>query len=219
MRYADLGPVGRAVPGIAMYIVFYIQGYCTVRWSSNLKEIFDSSINEHLPEVLQLRFYVRVYESVVVFFMILVFMSSSPIGSGTIGGDKQHQLWEDTMKFNPHFPIYSAGRFNEPAFAIIHVLGTWSWLILAVSLGEAYLYDEIHGTLYKHLTTSSMVVYIFHYIFIKPYAFYVVQAFDLRGAWWNLFHVPITFSLGVAGALLVYGLCLRLKLLGRLFGL
>lgn len=214
MRYTDLSLAGQFIPGVALYIIFYIQGYFTVRWSSNIQEIFDSSCSTPDAWVLCLRSYVRIYELVTVFGLLLVLVTSSPVGE-----DEHHRMWETALKDSPFFPIYSASRFNDPVFAALHVLGTWSWLALMVALAQAYVDDELHSTLYKHAGSSTMIVYIFHWMFIKPYAFYVVQGHSLKGAFWNLLHLPLTFGVGVGGSLAVYAVCSNVKCLGRLFGL
>mmetsp|Transcript_106355 Transcript_106355/g.184924 ORF Transcript_106355/g.184924 Transcript_106355/m.184924 type:complete len:548 (+) Transcript_106355:36-1679(+) len=217
MKYTDLNPIGRFIPGVLLYMMFYIQGYFIVRWSSRIVHAFDSGSQDHSPEDVRIlqsyTKYIRFYQLIVAGLVLIIIFASSPVSTGA------HKVWEDDLGDAPFFPIYSASRFDDPTFAALHVLGTWAWLAFAISLAQSYLDNDIDPIIYKHATSSTMVVYLFHWMFIKFYAFYFVRDLHLMDGWWQFFQLPLTFAVGLAGSLSVYRAFLHCKCLGRLFGL
>merc|ERR1712083_812451 len=123
------------------------------------------------------------------------------------------------------FPAYSASfRFydsdeSSTIFAFWHMVGTWSYLGLCISLGQAYLNNEGNQFIYQHASASTMVVYIFHWMFLKLFAVWVLDSLDMKGSFfWKVIDPILLFAFAVGCSLGVYALLLKIPTVGKLFG-
>lgn len=199
---ADNGHDPRAaIPFMVLCLGFYIQGYFSQRWSQGC-EMYDSG---------PLPWWVYLYRFCGIFVVQLVMMVSSPRGDVETG----HFL----------YPIYSTTYKYGPQFGAVHVLGTWCYILIFVSIFQAYGEHIITKSFHKHATSSTVVVYIFHWIFIKVFAFWMLlptlhrMHLEVTSVWLIaiLSFVGLVFAVGCS--LLVYSFLLCCPPLGRLFGL
>merc|ERR1712048_1202548 len=75
----------------------------------------------------------------------------------------------------PIYPVYSAGYKDQPSFAVSHVLGTWAFIAVSLWSCQAYLEHEVDPWWYEHASKSTIVVYIFHWVFLKPFVWWVIR--------------------------------------------
>merc|ERR1712232_1530780 len=120
------------------------------------------------------------------------------------------------------WPVYSAsflGGFTT--FESNYVLSTWVWLGLVEGFFQAFFNDEIHPWLHKHGSSSTIVVYIFHWVFLKIYVWFVIRDLHVpTWAHWGLgktLTVVSTFAFIVVCSWLVYALLVRCPKLGQFF--
>merc|ERR1712007_74857 len=103
--------------------------------------------------------------------------------------------------------------------------GTWCYIGVLSSLFKAYGDGIISPFFYKHATGSTIVVYIFHWIFVKVFAFWMLKPTLWRenitvvNAWTATFWVITSFVVAVCGSLGVYVFLLRTPPCGKLFGI
>merc|ERR1712228_1157094 len=103
-------------------------------------------------EVGKVRMQIRTYQVFAALFVVLGLLFSSPVGRRE--------------------------RMPSPVFAQWHLLGTWSYLAICICLGQAYLNNEGNQFIYRHASASTMVVYIFHWMFLKLFAVWVFDSLD-----------------------------------------
>merc|ERR1712232_1156468 len=104
---------------------------------------------------------VQAYGAITVFSLMLTIAFSSPHGDV----ESEHYL----------YPIYSNSYRLGPGWGAAHVLGTWAYLSLLIAIFKAYGNEVISSFIYKHATNSSIVVYIFHWMFVKIFTFFFIN--------------------------------------------
>uniref|UniRef100_A0A7S0FF35 Uncharacterized protein n=1 Tax=Pyrodinium bahamense TaxID=73915 RepID=A0A7S0FF35_9DINO len=180
---------------------FYVQGYFSQRWSQGACGLE----GDGAPS------WVWLYRLFVAFALILALFVSSPAGDVESG----HLI----------YPVYSASYKHGAQFGAAHVIGTWCYIAVFVALFQAYGENIVSERFYKHATGSTVVVYIFHWVFVKIFAFWMLEpTLWRRGV---VVHSPwtagaltlLTLLFSVSCSLLVYRLLLCSPALGRLFGM
>jgi hypothetical protein len=85
------------------------------------------------------------------FLMMMILAVSNPGTDFEVG-----YLWS--------FPIYRSWLET-----LTYVAGSWVWMTVFVRLGQAFYQDylEESQSIYKHITASSMVVYVVHWFFVN----------------------------------------------------
>lgn len=147
---------------------------------------------------------IKFYKLIAIAAMVLVVFTGCPIGQ-----------WEFSS-----WPVYSASfHGNNDFYAIGYAISTWAWIGIANAIFQVYMEDVIHPRVHHHASASTIVVYIFHWVFIKFYVWFVILKFGLMYDFWKYFAVATTFGVGVGGSLLMYWLLLRTPSVGWLFGL
>eukprot|EP00759_Apiculatamorpha_spiralis_P031939 PhF_6_TR33635/c0_g1_i1/m.49156 len=73
------------------------------------------------------------------------------------------------------YPLYKA----VPSLCFLYVSGTWIWLVILVRWGETFYNDVLNKTEYKHITTSSMLVYLVHWFFIDTIQVLLIRPYHL----------------------------------------
>lgn len=147
--------------------------------------------------------------------VIVGFVTILAMAWGAPNGDYEEEL----------FPLYSASfkpngiKCENTFFAVAHIMATWAYIYITTAYFAAYTDYEIHPNLYEHLSKSTMVTYIFHFIFAKPFAFWVCKDFQLTSGWWLLLDPFMTFFVAVFGSWGIYALMVKFPVLGQLFGL
>jgi len=151
--------------------------------------------------------WMKVYYFLMGLLLFLALMASSPQGEV----EDEHFI----------YPIYSNSYHLGPGFGAMHVVGTWAYIGLAISLFQAYGNTRISNWFYKHASASTIVVYIFHWVFVKIFAFWVLAPWDWLGmnAWEGIAVTMTTFVVAVTCSLGVYALLTQCPCLGRFFGL
>eukprot|EP00928_Gymnodinium_smaydae_P037231 TRINITY_DN25880_c0_g1_i1.p2 TRINITY_DN25880_c0_g1~~TRINITY_DN25880_c0_g1_i1.p2 ORF type:complete len:341 (+),score=61.52 TRINITY_DN25880_c0_g1_i1:751-1773(+) len=149
----------------------------------------------------------KVFDGFAVLVMFLTLAISSPIGEV----EDDHYI----------YPIYSASYREGVGFGAAHVMGTWAYIGIAISLFQAYGETVVSTRLYEHTSASTIVVYIFHWVFVKMFVFWVVGPCMWRvdNIWVGVTVTLLTFACGVLGSLAVYDLLRRHPSVGRFFGL
>ena len=189
-----------AVPFIMLCTGFYAQGYFCHRWSEGC-EILESSAP----------WWIHLYRLIAVFVVILLLMVSSPLGDVEDG----HFI----------YPIYSATYSRGAGFGPFYVLGTWCYIGIIVSLFQAYGDHMITESFYKHATKSTLVVYIFHWVFVKVFAFWMLyptlhdHGHVVSNPWAAILILLFAYAFAVGGSLGVYALLIQCPGFGGLFGL
>lgn len=224
-EYAALPKSGAldAVPALILFYGFYVQGFFCERWSQGCDDLFvaDSKVaitrefnneDEH-DEIEAMQMKVRIYQVFASLFVLLTLAMSSPVGR------RERMLYPVySASFCPSFPEEEC---TEPyySFALYHILGTWGYLGICICLGQAYLNHDINHWFYQHASGSTMVVYIFHWMFLKVVAVNLLR-FNMRGSYfWRFVDIPLLFGSAVGGSLGIYALLLKIPCLGRVFGL
>jgi len=188
------------VPFLVLCLGFYVQGYFSQRWSTG------QCWSTARPPT-----WVGLYRLGVAYLLQLVLMVSSPLGDVESG----HFI----------YPIYSTTYKHGPEFGAVHVLGTWCYIGVFVSLFQAYGNDIVSKPFFKHATGSTVVVYIFHWVFVKVFAFWMLNPTlhrtntDVRNVWTAVGMTVVALLFSVGCSLSVYGLLLCCPPLGRIFGL
>mmetsp|Transcript_25569 Transcript_25569/g.70296 ORF Transcript_25569/g.70296 Transcript_25569/m.70296 type:complete len:511 (-) Transcript_25569:139-1671(-) len=207
--YADIDPHPEdgghdpraGVPFLVFCLGFYVQGYFTQRWSQGVGSLEGDSAPS----------WVWRYRLCVAFALQLALMISSPTGDVETG----HFL----------YPIYSASYKHGAQFGVAHVIGTWCYIGVFVSLFHAYGENVISEQFYKHATGSTVVVYIFHWIFVKIFTFWMLKStlwrlqLEVHSAWTALYLTLLSLLFSVGCSLLIYWLLLSCPAVGRLFGM
>jgi len=235
-RYEDISDAWKAVPAFLLFTGFYVHGYFVQRWNvgaaeterlaqaarllaeRNNRDRNNSSWDEssqpgssspnrshaHYAQFAEkLPLWAGVWQLLVVGIMLLSVSVGSPVGE-----------WEAEL-----FPIYSASYKDSPFFGAAHISGTWAMIGLVVSWFQAYANKEFHPMVYKHGTTSVIVVYIFHWVFIAPFTFWICRDFGMMGGGWKLINPLLTLTVACFGSLGLYVFFLRVPALGKLFGM
>lgn len=122
--------------------------------------------------------------------------------------------WEEEL-----FPIYSASYKDEPFYGAAHVTATWAYLGFLVPWFMAYSNEEIEPGIYRNASASTMVVYLFHFIFIKPFVYWVLRDFHMMGGAWKLVDPVLCFMVAAFCSMGVYTLLVYFPRVGALFGL
>merc|ERR1712007_166235 len=118
------------------------------------------------------------------------------------------------------FPLYSAsykpGRqykrndVEESAFfAVAHICATWAYTYFTVAYFKAYADYEMHPGMYTHASKSTMVTYIFHFVFCKSFAFLVCKGFHLTEGFLMVLDPILTFLFTLGSCICVYALLVR----------
>mmetsp|Transcript_16824 Transcript_16824/g.39042 ORF Transcript_16824/g.39042 Transcript_16824/m.39042 type:complete len:497 (+) Transcript_16824:69-1559(+) len=198
----------KIVPALVMLYGFYLHGYFAQRWRGDIKDVVNvdketapRTLGEEADLTLVLA---KFWCAVMPCFLILGISLGSPSGE-----------WETGI-----FPVYSASYmgWHAPLYGVTHILGTWSWTILLVTLLSFCANEEVHPVAYKYLTGSSLVVYIFHYALVQPFAYWVLRDWGFNEGVWKVLGPFVTFAFGLSGCLLIYAILLRVKVLGWIFG-
>jgi len=190
-----------AVPFLVLCLGFYVQGYFSQRWSTG-----ESDLDGARPPTRA-----RLYRLGLAYLLQLGLMVSSPLGDVETG----HFI----------YPIYSTSYKYGPAFGAVHVLGTWCYIGVWVLLFQAYGDHIVSKPFFKHATGSTVVVYIFHWVFVKVFAFWMLTPTLFRtsivvtSVWASAGVTAVALLFSVGCSLSVYGLLLRCPPLGRIFGL
>mmetsp|Transcript_2589 Transcript_2589/g.8680 ORF Transcript_2589/g.8680 Transcript_2589/m.8680 type:complete len:531 (+) Transcript_2589:52-1644(+) len=190
-----------AVPFLVLCLGFYVQGYFTQRWSQGSRSLD----GDKAP------WWVWLYRLFAAFVLQVTLMVSTPSSDVETG----HFI----------YPIYSTSYKYGPQFGAVHVLGTWCYIGVFVSLFQAYGESIIAKPFYKHATKSTIVVYIFHWVFVKVFAFWMLNPTLFRigivvhNVWTTVGLSLLALLFAVSGSLLVYSVLLICPCCGRLFGL
>jgi len=190
-----------AIPFFVLCLSFYIHGYFGQRWEEG-----SAVVQGQLSS-----WWLMLHKLLLAFVMLLIVMTSTPLGDVETG----HYI----------YPIYSASYEGGAGFGAVYVLGTWAYIGVFTALFRAYC-DEIGSpALYKHATGSTMVVYIFHWVFVKIFAFWWLNptlwrySWIVRNAWVALAVTLLALVVSVALSLSIYWLLLKTAKLAELFGL
>lgn len=220
-EYDELSEAWEGIPALFFFWGYYVQGYFAERYSEGSTLLFvldakttSSSLGletmEESEELLNLKTKVRIYQICVALLMMCAIPLAAPIGR------RERML----------YPAYSASfRWSpeEPANAsigIFHVIGTWAYLGMGVSLGQAYLNHPTTEWFYQHASSSTMVVYIFHWMFLKFVSLWVIDYFGWKGSlFWQMWDPLFLFLCAVCGSLGVYALLLKVPCLAKGFGM
>lgn len=184
------------VPMLLCFNGFYTQGYFVMRWHPKRERLLMPDMKEHLRIT-------QIYQVPAVFFIFVALAWGSP------AGDYELRL----------YPVYSASYKHQAGFAAAHVMGTWAFIAASLWSCQAYLEYEIDPWWYEHCSKSTIVVYIFHWVFLKPFVWWVIKDYNLMHEHWQWLSVGVSFVVSVGGALVMYAFFLRVPMLGRLFGL
>merc|ERR1712007_212216 len=147
---------------------------------------------------------VMAWELISVLAIFICIFLGSPVGQ-----------WE----FNS-WPVYSNSFLEgNTYYAMGYVVGTWAWIAVIEGFMQAYAEEKVDPWLHHHASASTIIVYVFHWVFIKMYVWWIVRDLDLMTGSWKYFSTATTFFVGVGGSLCVYAVLDRVPFLGRLFGL
>lgn len=213
-RYADIDPVGdnedarahsprACFPFIILCMGFYVHGFFVQRWSKGIKV---------LEERKSLPWWFWQYKLFGAFTLVQLTILSSPQGDVETG----HFI----------YPIYSASYKEGSGFGAMHVLGTWAYIAVFVALFQAYCNQQGGARFHKHATRSTIVVYIFHWIFVKIFCFWWLNPTLWRHKWiiknaWMAFLITVmAMAVCCALSLSIYMLLVtKAPRVGKLFGL
>eukprot|EP00927_Polykrikos_kofoidii_P045842 TRINITY_DN39985_c0_g1_i1.p1 TRINITY_DN39985_c0_g1~~TRINITY_DN39985_c0_g1_i1.p1 ORF type:complete len:554 (+),score=15.21 TRINITY_DN39985_c0_g1_i1:88-1749(+) len=210
-RYADMEYELKTLPGVFMYPLFYSHGFFAQRWwpegvASVLYRPNRSSVDPTAQPSVAARRHVLVMtcELVTLFLVFISLFVGAPIGQ-----------WEmDT------WPVYSASFLDgDTLYPMGYVLSTWVWIGLIESVMMVYAEDQVQPVLHHHISNSAMVIYVFHWIFLKFYTWFVIRDQGLLVQSWKWFSCLSTFFVTVSCSAGVYALLLRYPTAGKLFGL
>mmetsp|Transcript_106172 Transcript_106172/g.300395 ORF Transcript_106172/g.300395 Transcript_106172/m.300395 type:complete len:517 (+) Transcript_106172:96-1646(+) len=226
---------------VVLFMLFYVQGYFSERWgragateiqahlerddphaedpyASEEPDSDDSDMAQAKPTRVQALLRAAVpgrptFKKVVGMFDFVMAICGFAlvVGSGTLG---RHEEF--------YFPLYSGTYHDSCLSAVIHVLGSWTMVAVLYYYFWAYAKSQVDPALHRFLSESTMIVYLFHWMFIKFFAFLVVQEYGLvqaNGWAWPFLVVPLTFAIAVGGCLLIFMMLKRVPALGLLFGL
>jgi len=142
-----------AIPFILLCLGFFVQGFFSQRWFRIAGQIDDIS---EMPAVG-----FKICRSLGWFLNIVGLTAAATLGEV----ETEHYI----------YPIYSNTYCKGPYFGALHVMGTWAFLNIFYPLAKAYVNDEIHPKLYHYAGNSCFVVYGVHWIWLKVFAFWVVE--------------------------------------------
>jgi hypothetical protein len=199
--YPDLGDM-KMVPAFLLFFGFYNHGYFVQRWAVGRADA-ESDLSPDRAWKMKLKLGTGIWQIMTVCMMVLSIAIGAPVGE-----------WEQEL-----FPIYSASFRGSPFFAVAHIAGTWAMIGLVVAWFQAFANREIHQWIYKRATTSVIVVYIFHWVFIAPFAYWVCRDFNMMKGGWKLIDPLLTLAVACCGPFAIYVLLLRYPSAGMLFGL
>mmetsp|Transcript_64320 Transcript_64320/g.119555 ORF Transcript_64320/g.119555 Transcript_64320/m.119555 type:complete len:474 (+) Transcript_64320:77-1498(+) len=199
--YADLARAHAdpMTPAIVMFFGFYLLGFFLQRWGQDPTDIL------RIPSDAEPVGLLRVAKLITA-MLPAVYVTGICAGAST--GE-----WELGL-----FPIYSASYKGGAYFAAAYVVGTWSGIGLSLPGVRGMSDMEVDPGLYKHLTSSALVVYVFHYAFIQSFAYWGLRANGLTFGIWKVLSPIVLFVAGLGGPLCVYALLTRCKFLGKFFG-
>ena len=96
-----------------------------------------------------------------------------------------------------------------------YVLGTWMWIHFLNFWAQVFYNERLHDTLYKHATQMSIVLYIFHWLFIEIGLVWIVIPMKISSFFWA---EAIEWIVTFGGCYIVYALFRRIPQIGFLFG-
>eukprot|EP00928_Gymnodinium_smaydae_P051082 TRINITY_DN3460_c1_g2_i1.p1 TRINITY_DN3460_c1_g2~~TRINITY_DN3460_c1_g2_i1.p1 ORF type:complete len:547 (-),score=60.64 TRINITY_DN3460_c1_g2_i1:45-1685(-) len=206
--YADMSDQAKLIPGFLAYPLFYSQGYFSERWwpEHGATDSYRLAENGVALSIKGERGYllVKAYQFIILFIAFICIFLGSPIG-----------YWEFDS-----WPVYSASFLGgTTTYAIGYVVSTWVWIGIAESLMQAYAHDQVNPWLHEHSSASTIVVYIFHWLFIKYYSWYVIRDHFMFWADFKGLAAVSTFLFGVGGSLVIYAFLRYVPGVGCLFGL
>lgn len=190
------------VPFFILCLGFYIHGYFIQRWGKG-GDIIEEG--ENSP------WWIWQYKLVCCFIVLLTLMLTSPRGDVESG----HFI----------YPIYSTTYKAGSGWGAMHVLGTWAQIGIFVALFQAYCNNQGGAWFHKHATRSAMIVYIFHWIFIKIFAFWWLTPtlwrlrLYITNPWIAVVISLVALVVCTGLSLVVYMLLCQSKTLGGAFGL
>jgi hypothetical protein len=192
----------RAVPQMFLYSFFYTQGFCAQALRQD-HSVEDSDRHTDGGEQDKASYYIKIYQIITIIFSLLVMFSGSPIDD-----------WEFAS-----FPVYSES-FHDGGdlFPSTYVLVTWVWIAIFDKLFQAYADQAFNEDLHKHASASTIIVYIFHWVFIKPFVFFIVRDLHLDVGLWRYIIPLLTFGIATLGSLGIYKLLLKYPKVGRVLG-
>jgi hypothetical protein len=199
-RYQDMPTTQtyHPLPQLFIWQLFYTQGYFAQRWRPSKW----SQQRTEWPSSYQT--YKKVYEFSLTIVTFLVMFLGRPIDD-----------WE-----YPAYPVYSASfRDSSDLFPVTYVLVTWVLIGVFYKLFQAYAEKvKFFGdSVQKHAGESTFIVYIFHYVFLKPFVYFIVRDWGLTYGLWRSLIPPLAFFLSVSGGLGVYALVLKFQSVGEWF--
>merc|ERR1712232_308038 len=167
-----------------MYPIFYVHGFFVQRWwpEKTPSKLHARSLGGRWQPAL------KIFEVVLIMCIFLCIFMGSPMGD-----------WETA-----NWPIYSMSFQRESIYAQAYVLGTWAWLGIADMLFQSAAEDVMHEAFHRHASASTIVVYIFHWMFIKVYCWYFIRDLNLMTGFWKYWAVVSTFLVGVVPSLGIY---------------
>mmetsp|Transcript_688 Transcript_688/g.1400 ORF Transcript_688/g.1400 Transcript_688/m.1400 type:complete len:490 (+) Transcript_688:122-1591(+) len=199
--YADLAKAHAdpMTPAIVMFFEFYLLGFFLQRWGQDPTDILLAPSTSEPVGLLKAA-------KLITAMLPAAYVVGICAGAST--GD-----WEAGL-----FPIYSASYSGGAYFAAMYVIGTWSGIGLSVPGVRGMSDMEVDPSIYRHMTGSAIVVYVFHYAFIQSFAYWGLLANGLTFGVWKVLSPLLLFTFGLGGPLCVYALMTRCKILGKLFG-
>lgn len=203
-RHPDGTPFQSSVgPACFLNIIFYQHGYFIQRWDAESMTIVEQDARpQDAPSAFTMCKWG--YQVVLLWTIFLLLCLSSPIGK-----------MEEMI-----YPIYSASFEDGPFFGVFHVLGTWCYVEMAVQMFRAFCDRQINAWLYMHAAKSTIVVYIFHWMFAAIVAYWVLYpAGMVDGDVWRAIDPLILLALTACGAIGVYIICVKCPWIGCVFGL
>ena len=86
------------------------------------------------------------------------------------------------------YPLYKASWWN----CVCYVGGTWLWLMLWVRYSETFYNDVLNSFEYTHLTQSSLVIYLTHWLWIDSVQVLLVKPYGMSFVAGACIVIPIT---------------------------
>eukprot|EP00760_Papus_ankaliazontas_P033457 PhM_4_TR6339/c0_g1_i1/m.52535 len=103
--------------------------------------------------------------------------------------------------------LYNYPMFKESDWSCVSfVLGTWLWLVIWIRYGETFYNEIINEFEYTHVTTSSMLVYLIHWLFIDIFQLLLVEEFDMSLEAGAAILIPLVFMASIGTYALLYNL-------------
>jgi len=201
-RHPDGSPFQEAAgPAFILNLMFYQQGYHVQRWDAESMAIARDDTSE--TEISWFVMCKWMYQVLCLGMIFLVLCLSSPVG-------EMEQMI---------YPIYSASFDKGWYFGVLHVLGTVCYIEIAVQMFRAFCDRQIHPTLYSHASKSTIVVYIFHWMFAALFSYWVFYPLGMTGGIWNIIDPILLFVLTSTSSIGLYALLTKSPSLGCIFGI